>query len=391
VSMRRLLKVLIVLSVLQGLSMLGADAALSQSSGAAGCRYFPATGHNIQAEFLTFFDRFGGASIFGQPCTEAFVQDGLTVQYFERGRMELHPSNPAPYRVQLTLTGELLGYRQPAIPSQSIPPFSNPQRRYYPQTGHTLSYVFLRFYDTHGGLDIFGYPITEMVNQDGLVVQYFQRGKMEWHPENPISSQVTLGSLGDEYIARTNLSSQHLTSAQSICDSGPSVQPTSVPRPAATPVPPPTVAAPAPEPTTAATASQPPSGLGELGGTGQPTTVPPTQPPPVQRPTAVPPATTADFTVSANVKYLTTGQGGTQTVYVRVLDSKGSGVGICSVMAIAHVQPQDVQVPCTTDAEGFCSLSFNIGFPPAGYTVMIEVRATHAARTVNASTSFLVW
>ena len=383
--MRRLLRILTILLVLQGLSMLGGAAVGAQSSAAAGCRYFPGTGHNVQGEFLSFFDKYGGLPIFGQPLTEAFVQDGLTVQYFERGRMELHPSAPAPYRVQLTLAGDLLGYAEPPIPSQNIPPFDHPQRRYYPQTGHTLSYVFLRYYDTHGGMDIFGYPISEMVTQQESVVQYFQRGKMEWHPDNPIPSQVTLGTLGTEYMRRTSLSSQYLVAVPSACGSA-------APQPTATPVPPP-VSTPVPPPTVVPTQAPTASNLDEQSAGGQTPAVVPTVRPPVQPPTVapVPPTTGTDVSVSATVKYRTTGQGGTQTVYARVVDSKGHGVGNCRVEVIAHVQPQDVQVPCTTDAEGFCTLSFNIGFPPAGYTVMIEVRATHAGRTMTANTSFLVW
>lgn len=383
--MRRLLRILTIFCMLQGLSVLGAAAVLSQGTRAAGCRYFPGTGHNVQSEFLAFFDRYGGEVTVGQPRTEAFVQDGMTVQYFERVRMELHPSNPAQYRMQLTLLGDLLGYRQPEIPAQDIPPFSNMQRRYYPQTGHTLSYVFLQFYDAHGGLDIFGCPITEMVMEGGCVVQYFQRGKMEWHPENPISSQVTLGSLGNEYILYTNLNPQYLAPVASVCSSA-SVGPVATPIPAPTPTSQP------------ATPYSPPGSEPVPQGISpdvQPAAVAPTpQPQPTdQQPTIAPPPpmTTTDFSVSAAVKYRITGHGGTQTIYVRTLDSLGRGVGNAAVEASVHFQTGDVVTGGTTDGSGSCSLTFNIGFPPPGYTVMIEVRVTHAGRTVITRTSFIVW
>ena len=165
-------------------------------------RLFPETGHTVRGEFLQFFDQRGGEEIFGYPITAELAEDGRTVQYFQRARMELHPDKPAPYRVPLGLLADLLGHRAPPIPDSAIPPANHPQRRYYPATGHTVSFAFLTFFDTHGGLDIFGFPITEFMIEDGLIVQYFQRARMEWHPENPKPNQVQLGKLGETYVER---------------------------------------------------------------------------------------------------------------------------------------------------------------------------------------------
>ena len=371
--MRRLLALVIILSMLQGSMPLGPASVQAQGSRVAGCRYFPATGHNVLGEFLSFFDRYNGEVLFGQPRTEALAQDGMTVQYFERVRMELHPSNPPQYRVQLTLLGDLLGYRQGPISAESIPPFNHPHRRYYPQTGHTLSYGFMQYYDMHGGLDVFGYPISEMMNYNGLAIQYFQRGKMEWHPENAASSQVTLGTLGNEYIVRTGVSQQSLAAVGSACSSNTSISLSTVPMATPTPVPPPPAGATpvAQGVTTPSNPQPPPPGP-------QPTVLPPVQPP-------------TDFSVTAAVKRRITGQGGTQTLYVRAQDAQGRGVADATVNAIVHYQSGDVSVPGRTDGAGSCTLTFDIGFPPPGYTVMIEVQVTHGGRTVVARTSFMVW
>jgi hypothetical protein len=376
--MKRLLGIIVIFCMLQVLGTLGAAPVQSQGARVAGCRYFTATGHNVQSEFLAFFDRYGGEVVFGQPRTEALVQDGLTVQYFERVRMELHPSNPAQYRVQLTLVGELLGYRQGPIPVESIPPLSNLQRRYYPQTGHTISYAFLQYYDTRGGLDVFGYPITEMLNEGGCTAQYFQRGKMEWHPENPISSQVTLGALGNEYLARTRMSEQYLAPVASVCSSG-QAGASLAPIPTPTPL---TLQPTLPAPSTSGPVPQ-----------GQATAAAPAPQLPTPRPTAAPPPPPAnlDFTVSCMVKYRITGQGGTQTLYVRAVDSQGRGVANAGVQAVARFQTENVIARGTTDALGSCCLTFNIAAAPPGYTVMIETQVTHAGRTVTSRASFLIW
>ncbi len=361
--MRQLPKILLLSCLLLGLSLGRVIPVRSQSTFGTGFRYFTETGHNVQGEFLAFFDRYGGVAAFGLPRTEEFSRGGLKVQYFQRARMELHPNNPVAYRVQLSLLGDLLGYRRPAIPTASIPPMNHPQRRYCPQTGHTISYGFLQYYDSHGRLDVFGYPITELLTERGTVVQYFQRAKMEWHPENPISYQITLGNLGDEYIARVHLPSSDLDRVPPPSSGQPGVQ--HLPTPP-TPTPfddsQPTVPVP--------TSAQP--------------TAPAYEPAPL--------VGIMSLEVSASVKYPITGQGGLQTVYVRVTDERGQGVGGAAVEATVHFRSGAQVFPANrTDASGYTSLTFNIGYPPPGYTVMIEVRATYGGHTATNRTSFIPW
>lgn len=53
--------------------------------------------------------------------------------------------------------------------------------RYFPETGHTVTSIFRPFFETHGGLAVFGYPITEdfYSPDDGCWVQYFQNVRLE--------------------------------------------------------------------------------------------------------------------------------------------------------------------------------------------------------------------
>src|SRR5215203_1237407 len=75
----------------------------------------------------------------------------------------------------------------------------------FPQTGFTLSdaHGFLTYWQSHGGLAQFGYPISaeepEVSSTDGKVylTQWFERNRFEYHPEyagTPYS--VLLGLLG---------------------------------------------------------------------------------------------------------------------------------------------------------------------------------------------------
>lgn len=156
-------------------------------------QYFPETGHTVSGDFLSFFNARGGLKIFGYPITDAFDWNGRRIQYFQRARMELHPENPVPYRVQLGLLGDELGHRSP---SSSTPVPNDASHRYSPETGHVVAYAFLNFFDKNGGLDIFGYPITDFQPENGRIVQYFQRARLEWHPELSGDQRVQLGDLG---------------------------------------------------------------------------------------------------------------------------------------------------------------------------------------------------
>ncbi len=159
-------------------------------------QFFGETDHWVKGEFLVYFRKYGGLVIFGYPITEEFVDQGLLVQYFQKARMEWHPENPIPYKVQLGLLGEELRYRQP--PGTEPTPRSR-RKFYFPETGHTVSYAFLDFFNENGGIDIFGYPITEMHYEDGQIVQYFQRLKLQWRPNDP-TNVVIVGNLGEVYV-----------------------------------------------------------------------------------------------------------------------------------------------------------------------------------------------
>src|SRR4051794_2464168 len=56
--------------------------------------------------------------------------------------------------------------------------------RYYQQTGKTLAPEFLNFYDSKGGVPIFGYPLTDPEIEGGFKVQFLERARIEYHPEH---------------------------------------------------------------------------------------------------------------------------------------------------------------------------------------------------------------
>jgi polysaccharide biosynthesis protein PslG len=61
--------------------------------------------------------------------------------------------------------------------------------RYFPETGHNVLFGFKYYWEHNGGLDQFGFPITEEFDQvsptDGKTykVQFFERAVFEYHPD----------------------------------------------------------------------------------------------------------------------------------------------------------------------------------------------------------------
>jgi thermitase len=87
---------------------------------------------------------------------------------------------------------------------QHFAPAARPsgEASFFPETGHSLRGAFRDYWRANGGLPIFGFPISEEFLERGddgrdYVVQYFERHRLELHPENPPPYNVQLTRLGD--------------------------------------------------------------------------------------------------------------------------------------------------------------------------------------------------
>lgn len=199
--MRRFILILIMLFLISG--MLPTAPALANT--AAGTPvFFPETGHTLAYSFREFYDRQGGLAVIGLPLTEVFMEEGRPVQYFERARLEWHGE------LALTMAG-LLGRwaseGRAAEPAFARVVSASAGDAYFPETGHSLGGAFRSFWLNNGGLATFGYPISEPFAEtnpeDGqsYSVQYFERARFEYHPENSVRYRVLLGHLGRQYLA----------------------------------------------------------------------------------------------------------------------------------------------------------------------------------------------
>jgi peptidoglycan/xylan/chitin deacetylase (PgdA/CDA1 family) len=114
--------------------------------------------------------------------------------------MEWHPENAGtPYEVLLELLGNWIAAdrQEPAFQQLRGPPVAGEQMVWFPETGHTLKSHFQTYWETYGGLAVFGYPISEEFDENGRKAQYFERARFEWWPENQGTVyEVQLGHLG---------------------------------------------------------------------------------------------------------------------------------------------------------------------------------------------------
>jgi hypothetical protein len=181
-------------------------------------QFFSETGHNVPEPFISYWHEHGGLRRFGFPLTEPFEEVSETdggsylTQYFERARFEHHPAFAGTVdEVMLGLLGTETNTRRAAERAfQRIAAFpSTPDRIYFPETGHSLSGIFLRIWQERGGLRIFGYPISEELQEhsetDGVTrtVQYFERNRFEHHPDFAGAyDEVMFGHLGREVLIR---------------------------------------------------------------------------------------------------------------------------------------------------------------------------------------------
>jgi hypothetical protein len=159
--------------------------------------YFPDTGHNLSGDFWSFYQSIPNAGfVFGSPITEQFTdaQSGRLIQYFQRSRFEFYPENAQAERVVISDLGTTVF--QHVAPVGGVNSSTLLGCRFYSETGFSLCYAFLEFFDRNGGEAVFGKPISAFVFSNERIVQYFERARFDWYPEYPEGQKVVLAQLG---------------------------------------------------------------------------------------------------------------------------------------------------------------------------------------------------
>lgn len=135
--------------------------------------------------------------MFGFPISSLYPdsESGRLMQYFQHLRLEYDQSSG---RVTASPIGEI--YAPPPDEQVLAPETSNGGRRTFPETGHTVRGEFLAFYETYDGEQVFGPPITALLDEGGTLVQYFQNGMLSWNPNAPPDFRVEVAPLADAHL-----------------------------------------------------------------------------------------------------------------------------------------------------------------------------------------------
>ena len=171
------------------LFLISSGSAQAQSSDV---EYFAETGHYIKGDFLRFYRSAPNPIlVFGYPITEQFTsKDGKTVQYFQRARFE-----------QSTGTVVLTPLGQKTYSPERQLVFNNPFAcRTFSESGFSVCFAFLEFFEQNGGLARFGTPISSFEFHNDKIVQYFENARFEWHPGLVEGQRVRLTYLGRIYF-----------------------------------------------------------------------------------------------------------------------------------------------------------------------------------------------
>jgi hypothetical protein len=207
-----------------------------------GACYAEAGGICTDDHFQRFWSGNGGLYQFGYPLAPATIErtgDGKLrlVQWFERARFEYHSEiGGTAYDVLLGLLGnEITAARRAAgeapfaprpRPDDCAPEapecFAGPSR-WFAATGHSLGaaagqgdeagavagVAIADQWTNRGGLPVYGYPISAVFRERGYdgndyFVQYFERHRLEYHPENAPPYSILLGQLGRQLYENRN-------------------------------------------------------------------------------------------------------------------------------------------------------------------------------------------
>lgn len=175
--------------------------------------------YTVSPIFASFWNDNGGLSTFGYPIGDVFTVDaahGVVAQLFEKQLLEQHPQQGGtPYEIELSRIGVQYAAQHGLLATTDFQPVAHSSAQqssdcvYFALTQHDVCDAFLSYWQHHGldfgdpgtsfreSLALLGYPVSEpfVDPETGLTVQYFERARLEFHPENPEGRAVILSNL----------------------------------------------------------------------------------------------------------------------------------------------------------------------------------------------------
>lgn len=155
---------------------------------------------DVGTVFREFYAQYGGERVFGPPLSADMPTDGGGhKQYFYTAILIYNPNLEEDERVTLAPLG--LQYYAPEPPALPTP---SPGAVYYAEYGHTVDLTFAEFFNRYGAVKVFGYPISDLRLENGLLTQYFERASLYYDHRLQAGQRVRLTPLGEKECNRVN-------------------------------------------------------------------------------------------------------------------------------------------------------------------------------------------
>lgn len=110
------------------------------------------------------------------------------------------------HKAKLATSSVLLATLMVGALLTSAPAQAQNDQRCFPETGQCISGRIRSFWEQNGGLPVFGFPLTpqqeETIEGKALQVQWFERNRLELHPENQPPYDVLIGRVGVDALTK---------------------------------------------------------------------------------------------------------------------------------------------------------------------------------------------
>ena len=150
--------------------------------------FFPNYSQFVADPLLHFWRINGRQATFGGPISRLSVNSkGQTVQFFQKMALAYYPDTAEvrPYEIGRIFYEAQPDWVKDAAPFAKMSASSASRQQYFPESGHKVSFGFLDLYNNTGGLQLWGYPLSEeysltLLNGSSYTAQFFERGRMLW-------------------------------------------------------------------------------------------------------------------------------------------------------------------------------------------------------------------
>lgn len=175
--------------------------------------YVPATQHSVRGYLLDYWRANGGPSVYGNPVTEPFASaNGYYSQAFEAGIMQYIPdlvwtdsASVTLMPIANTVLDSRLGtfnrdgrrgagggnrsrsaFTAVAATSKTAQSAVNSGGTYVDTSAHTISGPIADWYNSHEGASYLGNPVSQPVNERGVMIQYFDGAALIQNNDNDV-------------------------------------------------------------------------------------------------------------------------------------------------------------------------------------------------------------